>query len=444
MFLLGMGLVASIIITILFMSMIFRRVVETDEVHIVQSSKKTISYGKDTGNGNSYYEWTSWLPIIGLTKKVLPTSVFDLTLDGYEAYDRGRLPFVVDVKAFFRIEDSNVAAQRVASFEELLNQLKAIVQGSIRTILATNEIEVILQGRSTFGEQFTEEVREQLKSWGVSTVKNIELMDIRDSKDSQVIRNIMEKKKSFIEMESRTEVAKNNQIAQTAEIEAKREVDLQEQIANQSVGLKTIDVERELALQNERKNQNINEQQKITKEKEMEVLKVSEVRQAEIDKEVNVVKATQDKEVLVVKSQADKESLILVAEGNLEAKKKEAEGIQVEGTARADAEKQMQLAPVEAQIVLAKEIGKNKEYQEYLITIRQVEANQVVGVEQAKALVDSDLKVIVNSSDASEGIGSLANILSSKGGTNMGAMLEGLGNTDLGKSLLDKILGKKE
>ena len=66
-----------------------------------------------------------------------------------------------------------------------------------------------MQGRSQFGEQFTKEVEAQLKNWGVSTVKNIELMDIRDSNSSHVIKNIMEKKKSLIEMQSRIEVAEN-------------------------------------------------------------------------------------------------------------------------------------------------------------------------------------------------------------------------------------------
>jgi hypothetical protein len=55
------------------------------------------------------------------------------------------------------------------------------------------------------------------------------------------------------------------------------------------------------------------------------------------------------------------------------------------------------MAPVEAQIVLAKEIGENQSYQQYLITIRQVEANQAIGVEQARALDKADIKVIANS-----------------------------------------------
>ena len=188
-----LGLVAFFVMALV--PLLYRIVVPTNEVHIVQSSKATVSYGKDTGNGNTYYKWPSWIPKLGVTRVILPTSVFDLDLSAYEAYDKGRLPFVVDVKAFFRITDSNVAAARIASFDELNDQLKDVVQGAVRTILASSEIEEIMQGRSKFGKEFTDEVSEQLKTWGVAPVKNLELMDIRDSKDSVVIRNIMEKKK---------------------------------------------------------------------------------------------------------------------------------------------------------------------------------------------------------------------------------------------------------
>lgn len=418
-----------------------RRVVPTNEVHIVQSSKHTISYGKDTGNGNAYYEWPAWLPIVGITKVKLPMSVFDLDLQGYEAYDKGRLPFMVDVKAFFRISDSNVAAQRVASFAELHQQLQAIVQGAVRVILASNDIEAILQGRSAFGEQFTKEVKDQLAHWGVETVKNIELMDIRDSKGSEVIHNIMAKKKSHIEMESRTEVAKNKKIAQIAEIEANREIELEKQSATQSVGLRTIEAQREVDLQNQAKVQAVKEQERTTKEKEMEVLKVQELRKAEILREVNIVKAKQDKETAILSAEAQREASILSAEGQLELKKREAEGISLEGKAKADAEKAMQLAPVEAQIVLAKEIGSNESYQKYLITIRQVEATQAVGIEQAKALEQAEIKVIANTGSASSGLNSVMDIFSSTGGTAVGAMLEGLASTDKGQALLTKVTG---
>jgi flotillin len=431
-----------------------RRVVPTNEVHIVQSSKLTTSYGKDTENGNTYYEWPSWIPVVGITKIILPVSVFDLDLTDYEAYDKGRLPFKIDVKAFFRIADSNLAAQRVASFDELHKQLQSIVQGAVRAILASNDIEDIMQGRATFGEQFTHEVASQLTNWGVVAVKNIELMDIRDSSGSNVIHNIMEKKKSFIEMESRTEVAANMRTAQIAEVDAQRETDIKKQQALQQVGIQTAEKEREIGIANQKSTQAIQDEQRITKEKEMAVIKVGEVNQAEINKQVQVVMAEQEKQTSVIQAEGIKQRITIAAEGEkakavldsegkLEAKKRESEGITLEGTARAEAEKAMQLAPVQAQIVLAKEIGGNASYQQYLITVEQIKANQVVGVEQAKALEKADIKIIANTGDASTGLSKLGDVISPKGGLALGGMLEAFAQTDTGKAVVEKMTTPK-
>jgi flotillin len=132
----------------------------------------------------------------------------------------------------------------------------------------------------------------------------------------------------------------------------------------------------------------------------------------------------------------------LNAEGTLEAKRREAEAIALEGNARAEAEKALQLAPVQAQITLAKEIGSNKEYQEYLVTVRKVEAAQAVGIEQAKALSNADVKVISNSGSPSEGLTGVMDLFSSKGGTQVASMLEALSNTEQGAAMLNKVFPK--
>lgn len=422
----GFGLLCFVGLVVV-IALFLRRVVPTNEVHIVQSTKYTKSYGKDTPNGNTYYEWPSWVPVIGVTKIVMPVSVFDLHLIAYEAYDVGRVPFVVDIVAFFRISDSNVAAQRVESFRELEQQLLSIVQGAVRTILASHDIDRIMLERSVYGEQFTEAVKDQLTSWGVVPVKSIELMDIRDADGQMVIHNIMEKKKSLIEMQSRQEVANNIKEAEIAEIEARRERDIQDQQALQAVGERTAEKEKAVGIANEQAQQDIKEQQRITKEKEMAVVKVNDVKRAEITKDMNVVKADEDKQ-----------TTILRAEGDLEAKKKEAEGIKVEGEAKADAERAMQLAPVEAQIVLAKEIGENQGYQTYLLGVENINAYKIVGVEQAEALKVSDIKIIANTGDPVSGVNNVMDLFSSKGGTDLGAMLEGLAQSDYGQKVLDK------
>lgn len=98
-----------------------RRVVAPNEVHIVRQGRKTLIYGNvdDTPNvvdvsaGNSYYEWPVWIPVLGVNVSVLPLSVFDIDLNNYNAYDKDRLPFVVDIQAFFRISNYKLARQRV-------------------------------------------------------------------------------------------------------------------------------------------------------------------------------------------------------------------------------------------------------------------------------------------------------------------------------------------
>lgn len=460
------GVVAVVIALCIIIPLFFRRVVETNEVHIVQSSNKTISYGKDTGNGNSYYEFPSWVPILGVTKIVLPVSVFSIKIDDYEAYDLGRLPFVVDITAFFRIADSNLAAQRVESFDDLQTQLTNIIQGSIRSILSSRALEDILQIRSELGDDFTKAVKVQLQSWGIEPVKNIELMDIRDSSGSQVIFNIMEKKKSEIEKESRIEVANNLKLAQIAEIEAKQVTEVKQQDANKIVGLKTVENEREVAISKEQANQLIKDQEKITKEKEMEVIRVNDVKEAEIKKQVEIVRAEQDqrkieidaearKNAKIKDAEAIKENQILVAQGDkekqfleaaalLEMKDKEAQGTLKIGTAEAEALRLKELAPVNAQIELAKEIGENEGYQTYLISIKQIEANRDIGLEQAKALSNADLKIIANEGNVASGVNKIGDVLSSKGGTNLASMLEGLNQSEIGKKIIDKFTGKKD
>ncbi len=409
-----------------------RVVVNTNEVHIVQTGKKAVSYGKDMENGNVYYEWPSWLPIIGIQKTILPLSVFKITLDSYDAYDKDRVPFEVDVVAFFRVENSNMAAQRVYSFNELQQQLVTIVQGAVRTVLAKQEIDSIMTERSTFGDQFTNEVKEQLKDWGVTPVKNLELMDIRDSQGNKVIANIMEKRKSFIEKESRIEVAKNKQEAEQAEILSLQTIEIQKQEAKQKIGERQALQEKEVGIAKEKSSQEIKEQARLTAEKDMEIKRVNDVKLAEITKQKEVIKAEQDKQ-----------TTILLAEAELQRQQKEAEAIKVVGEAKADAEKAIQLAPVEAQIVLAKEIGSNKEYQTYLITLEQVKASQTVGVAQATNLGKADIKIIANTGSeagVSEGIKSVGDFFSPKGGTAVGGMLEAFANTNQGKALIDKFI----
>ncbi|MEZ5886078.1 MAG: SPFH domain-containing protein [Paracoccaceae bacterium] len=416
----------------LILAILFRRVVSTNMVHIVQRGHATTPYGTGLSAGNVYYAWPRWIPRFGVTVIQLPVSNFDLSLHDYEAYDTDRVPFVVHVTSFFRIADTALAAQRVASIDELKEQLMQIVQGAVRKVLAGDKIDTIMLERSKFGLAFTSEVVEQLKQWGVEPVKSMELMDIRDGEGSKVIFNIMAKKTSHIEMESRREVAENKRAAETAEIEAQREIDMRKQEAERAVGEKTAEKDKAVGIANEVARQEVLTQEKETRERHMAVSRVDEVRRAEIERDKQLVAAEQDRQTTVI-----------IAEGQLAAQQREAEGIKAIGEARAAAERAMQLAPVEAQIVLAKEIGENAGYQQYLMTIEGIKGYVVVGGEQAKALQAADVKVIANTGRAGEGMGTVMDLFSSKGGTNLAAAVEAFSQSPLGGAVMEKLLAAR-
>lgn len=440
---LTLGIFASLFVAYMIKVILsLRRVVPTNMVHIVQSKSASTPYGRGKPAGNTYYAWPDWIPVVGVTVTQFPESIFQVSLNDYEAYDSARLPFVVDVTAFFRVDNAETVAQRVSHFNELNSQLVSVLQGSVRRILATNALEDIMQERASLGQQFTTEVESQIKEWGVLPVKTIEFMDLRDSSKGNVIANIMAKEKSRIEKESRVAVAENMREAETKEIDAKRVVEVQRQDAEQQVGIRTAEKEKTVGIADEQAKQEVLAANKVTTEKNMEVQRVQQVKSAEIAKDVAVVTAEQDKQVRIVQSEADKQSTVITAEGNLEAAKRNAEGIKVEGDAKAAAEQAMLMAPVNTQITLAKEIGENEGYQQYLVTIRQVEANQTVGMEMAKAFAKADLKVIANAGDVGGGVAKLGQIVSSAGGTNIAAMLEGLTQTETGQALVGSLVNR--
>ena len=180
-------------------------------------------------------------------------------------------------------------------------------------------------------------------------------------------------------------------------------------------------------------------QSKLTKEKEMEVRKVEAVKQAEIDKEKTIIEA--DAAKAKAERDADAELVLTTkkADGSLVTATKAAEGIKLEGEAKAESEKKMQLASVEAQLTLAKEIGSNDGYQNYLVQVRQIEANERVGLVQAENIKGADIKIIAGAGDVAGGISSAAGALSPKGGFNIAGMLETLATTSEGQKLLERL-----
>ena len=119
--------------------------------------------------------------------------------------------------------------------------------------------------------------------------------------------------------------------------------------------------------------------------------------------------------------------------------------IELKGLAEAETRKASELASVAAQITLSESIGENKDYQEYLVRLKQIEVNgeTLFKVAQAngEALKSAEVKLLVNAGDVQSGMNKLSDIFSSKGASQLNGIIEGLSQTEIGKnvlSLLDK------
>lgn len=451
-----------------------RRVVPANEVHVVRTSTKTCAYGHApvnnqelTGNqgsvgnqGNTYYRFPEWVPYLGTQVTKLSSAILELELPSYDAYDKDKTPFVVEVKAFYRISDFILAASRIGSTEKLVEQLLDITRGAVRSILAKEDIEYIMCERNKYGQLFTNEVSDQLREWGVEAVKNIELMDVRDTQDSKVVDNIMAKKKSQIDMESRTAVALNMKKANEAEIEAEKDIKLKQQLARQEIGLRQAQVEKEIGIAQETAKQEVQSQAKLTAEKEMEVKQVNTVKAAEIEKEAAVIKATSEKNVVevsaeaqVTKANADKKVQILKAEAvkqetelkadaDLKVATNRAQGTQANGIAEAEALRLKKDAEVSGDITLSKVIGENKDYQEFVLRQKQIEVLGEVGKEQARNLSNADIKIFANANDVTKGLNKASSVFSSGTGLDLNSLLEALGSSEKGQELFNSVVNR--
>lgn len=449
-----LGIALGVVALWLTIAAMFRRVTPTNEVHIVQSSKSTTPYGKGF-DSSTYYAWPSWLPKIGVEVSLLPMNIFVVDLVGYSAYDNGKVPFVVDVKAWFRVESAALAAQRVDTFGDLKDQLDDIMRGAVRKILAGEDIEKIMENRKELGDVFIQDVADQAAAFGIKT-ENIEFMDIRDPNDgsSTVIEDIMSKKKSAIEKEARVEIAENEKVARIKEIEAKKESDVKQQEADEVVGKRRARKDQEVGISIEQANQKVQEQAALTKEKEMAVAKVANVRQAEIIKEAEIVKAEQNKATQIIHAEAQKQQMVIdakarqeqakvVAQGEMEAEQNRAKGIEAVGDAEAKAKESMEVALIAGQVQLAKEIAETPEYMSYLLGIEEIKAQKDIGIEKAKALQAGDTKIIATTGNVGEGLNSVLDVFSGKGGMKVGTMLETLKQTPAGQALWNKLMGEK-
>lgn len=429
------GFVGIIVLTFVFAAL-WRTVVPPEVAHVVQKKDSTIVFGKDTDEGNVYYRIPSWIPRWGVYYKVIPVSIFKIPLEKYRAYDSKKAPFKVDVTAFFKIDAkaASQAAQRVSSFDDLYNELLEVLRGAVRKILASNEIEGIMTERSILGQSFLEEVKGQVSAWGVD-VLNIEFMDISDDDggDELIITAIMKKHSSFIQRKSAEEVAVNEKEAKVVEINAKKDADIEAIMAAEMTEKRDAVKKREVGIANENAAQQIQEQKRMTAEKEMNVLRVNEVEARKIEASARVEEAEGMKQAAIREAEGEKQSNVLEGSGL-------GERAAAIGSGEATAIREKGLAEAQAKEKLADALSRFAEEGLFaLLGEKFIEKDRDVGIAIAKAYEDADMKVIQTGDSKPEKLVDM--LTSADAGAQVGGMLDSLKKTlgvDIEKFVKDR------
>lgn len=430
----------GLVIFLINLAQSWRRVVPVSQVHIVQRRGTSTSYGAGQPSGNVYWQFPTWMPVIGTEVVSLPISIFQIDLDEYEAYDQEKVPFAVDIISFFQIKDPVNAAKRSSDHNELRNQLQNVLRGAVRKILAGKDLNSIMETRSELNAAFLAEVSQQVDNWGVQ-VLSIEFTDIHDAEGTHVITDIMNRKKSHIEKESRIEVAENMRDAQLKEIEAKQSAQLRATEAEEAVQVRAADLTKKVGISQEKAKQDVQEEAKLTKTKEVAVARVSEVGKAEYERDRGVVIAEGQALAKMRTAEGEAKSVEITAEGYRASQVLKAEGdaklIGETGKAEADVIQAKGFAAAEAALKNAEALAKiQKDGLQAQLGEKAIEAHRAIGIALADAYKNAEIKAILTQGG---GIESLGELLSAGGGAKLATFVEALKKVSGGESVLEAL-----
>ena len=286
----------SFIVTIILGLVIsLRRVVPTNEIHIVQKSKSTVCYGKGIkdSQGNVYYKFPAWVPIAGITVSVISATVEELEVS-FITYDKEKIGFNVAITGAYRVTDFQLASGRIYSMNSLKNQLISIIQNKACTILGSVDIEELLKDRVKYSKQLTNSVSDMITEWGVSLVTDLNIINVMDVENSNIIQCLTEKRKSEVEKNSTLAILENQRQMQEAQIKFDQDMALKKQDSDKVIELNQVQNKAEISITEEKQKQEVHTVAILATEKELEVKKLQEVDAAKIEKSAALINAEKE------------------------------------------------------------------------------------------------------------------------------------------------------
>ena len=392
------GFVALLVVILVGWVISWFTIVSPSEAHLVVTpNKKFVACADEAiGEKRSYYAIPSWIPGFGRKVKVMDITIKDLTMI-HETVEKNQARYNVKSSTKYRIRDVKTASETYINDTELHEQLSGILHSAIRAVTIRYDIQEARAQKAKMATEVEKEIEKDFSTYGTQ-ICSFQLVDIQDTADSKIISNISRRREVEIESETRQVNAEKMKQAVMKEAESteaskKREIERDESIAKRE----------------QDKVMAVAVQEKLARDKQMDVVKISTIRQAEIDKEKAIVKANQDAETQKI----IKEQQRLIGEGTRMKMEQEALGDYAKtfqaGKANADAKELLQkaLQKFDDNAIRA------------LVAEKIVDMQTQVGVKSAEALKEAELKIFVGGNSAGQGF-DLGQLISSMAVSNKG------------------------
>ena len=404
------GILGVIILLVIISLIRWYRIVDPSEAHLVVTPKGKFVVSADdniaTDGKKHYFAIPSWLPFIGRAVRKMDVTIQEL-VEPQMTWEKSLARYNVKTSTKYRIKNVKKAAETFKNKDELKKQLKEVIESSVRSVTTNYDVQTTIREKKKIDDEINSVMTDDMEKWGLELI-NFQLVDFSDTEESKIVSNISKRREVEIEAQTRQENAEKLKQARIKEAESEEKAKEREIAKEKVIGERT-----------QNKIQKIAEQEKIAEQKKYEVIQVQTIKQAEIDKEKAIVMANQNKETEAIM----KQQKLLEGEGDklrdMEKAKGEAAPIREKGFAEAEAKEKLQAALNKFGDAAIRA----------LVAEKIVAMQETVGVETAKALTESDMKVFVGGGKAGED------------GFELGKMIEALGvsNAITADAALNKI-----
>jgi len=384
-----------------------RRVVPRHEAHVIIKRKRVVVYSGTPDiagySGSTYYYFPSWVPLLGMDVTEVPLSVLELRVPEMVTFAARNARFTLTASVFVRVTEPLKSAQRWPGrhVDDFVSGVKELMENAIRNTTTAFAAEDIVEKKDEIAAKLQHALSSDMEEYGC-IITNVGIVDITDAPGNTVISDIARKREAEINSESRQIVAVKEREARVVEAENKQAAEMRESAAAEAIGVREREKEQRVFVS----------QQKVAQE-EMEVSRIKEVRAAEIDRDAAIERAQGEWKAVILKREA------------------EAEGVRSVGLAEAEVTRNKGLAEAEA---IAKRVEALNALQDTGRSFRNIEKDERVGMELAKALQQADLK-LVSTGD----VDSFLDLFSADGGAKLGAFVSSLRQVE--PELADRLIG---